>query len=560
MSKLSNISEFQLERRKFKPVLPAILRNGPQAVKPRTGKATQSISDQETVKNIFSSTYGMPVISFVKGGNPAVARKAVKVGIVLSGGQAPGGHNVIAGIFDGLKKANKKNKLIGFLGGPSGILDNKWKEITAPLMDEYRNTGGFDIIQSGRTKIESAEQFAQTKKNILDNNIDALVVIGGDDSNTNAGLLAEYFKRENMSVSVIGVPKTIDGDLKNEQIETSFGFDTATKIYSELVGNVCRDVNSARKYWHFVRLMGRSASHITLEVGFKTQPNIVLVGEEILAKKMTLAQVVDYIIEVVVKRAVAKKNFGVALVPEGLIEFIPEMKELISALNDSLADNECELKVMANIEEKKSFVCGKLDARLSELMRSLPVGIASQLMLDRDPHGNVQVSQIETEKLLIEMVKAKLKEMKKEGKYEGKFSTITHFFGYEGRCGAPSNFDANYTYALGYNAAVLALNNLTGYLSSVRKLIKNPAQWECGGVPFTMMMNIERRKGKEKPVIQKALVVLDGAPFKVLEKNREKWALTESYLYPGPIQYFGPSKVTDITTKTLQYEQAGKVK
>ncbi|HBU70380.1 MAG TPA: diphosphate--fructose-6-phosphate 1-phosphotransferase [Elusimicrobia bacterium] len=553
-----NMSELQAERAKFKPVLPAILKNGAGAVVARQGKRTESISDQETVNKLFENTYGLPVVTFAKGKNPSAVKKAVKIGVVLSGGQAPGGHNVIAGLFDGLKKANPKNKLIGFLGGPSGILDNKWKEITAPYMDHYRNTGGFDIIQSGRTKIETPEQFEQAKNNILDNKIDALVVVGGDDSNTNAALLAEYFKKEGTGISVVGVPKTIDGDLKNEQIESSFGFDTATKIYSELVGNICRDVNSARKYWHFVRLMGRSASHITLEVGFKTQPNITLIGEEILAKKMTLSSVVDNIVGVIAERAELGKNFGVALVPEGLIEFIPEMKELISALNDAMADNEEKLNEMGSVGDKKNFVCGLLPENLASLLKSLPSAIAAQLMLDRDPHGNVQVSQIETEKLLIEMVKVKLRDLKKAGLFKGKFSAITHFFGYEGRCGAPSNFDANYTYALGYNAAVLALNGLTGYISSVRKLLKKSSDWVCGGVPLTMMMNIERRKGKEKPVIQKALVRLDGAPFKTLLQNRDNWALTESYIFPGPIQYFGPSAVTDMTTKTLAYEQKGK--
>ena len=556
MARQNVTSELQQERAKFRPVLPAIIKNGAGTVKPLAGKATKSVADQATVQKLFGNTYGMPVITFARGKNTAVTKKTVKIGVVLSGGQAPGGHNVIAGLYDGLKKANPGNKLIGFLGGPSGILENKWKEITGPLMDGYRNTGGFDIIQSGRTKIETPEQFAQTKKTILDNKINALVVVGGDDSNTNAGLLAEYFKKDGTGVSVIGVPKTIDGDLKNEQIEASFGFDTATKIYAELAGNICRDVNSARKYWHFVRLMGRSASHITLEVGFKTQPNIVLIGEEALAKQMTLSQVVDYIADVVARRAGAKKNFGVALIPEGLIEFIPEMKELIAALNDVLADNDETLKALSSIDEKKHFVYTKLPGHLASLMKSLPGGITSQLMLDRDPHGNVQVSQIETEKLLVDMVRARLQEMKKAGAYSGKFSAITHFFGYEGRCGAPSNFDANYTYALGYNAAALALNGLTGYLSSVRRLVKKPAQWECGGVPLTMMMNIERRKGKEKPVICKALVKLDGAPFKTFIKNRERWAVTENYLFPGPIQYFGPESVTDMTTATLAIEQS----
>jgi pyrophosphate--fructose-6-phosphate 1-phosphotransferase len=545
-------------RVKFMPVLPDILKGGPCAIKPKYGKATKSVADQSAVKKNFPLTYGMPEIAFIKGKNAEVCKKAVKVSVVLSGGQAPGGHNVIGGLLDGLKKANKNNKLFGFIGGPGGILDNKLKEITPALMDSYRNTGGFDLIQSGRTKIETPEQLALAKNNIVKNKLDALVIIGGDDSNTNAGVMAEYFKQNGVSASIIGVPKTIDGDLKNPQIETSFGFDTATKIYAELVGNISRDVNSARKYWHFIRLMGRSASHITLEVGLRTQPNIVLIGEEVLAKKMTLAQVIDAIAKVVIARAKEGKNFGVILVPEGLIEFIPEMKELISVLNDVLADNEEMLSKLHTITDKKEFVISKLPAKLAALMESLPHGIASQLMLDRDPHGNVQVSLIETEKLLIEMLYRKLVALKKESKYGGRFSAITHFFGYEGRCGSPSNFDANYTYALGYNAAVLALNKCSGYLSSVRKLVRNPKQWECGAVPLTMMMNIERRKGKEKPVIRKALVDLKGEPFKQFTKKRDMWAATESYIFPGPIQYFGPVELTDITTATLQYEQASK--
>ena len=553
-------SKLQQHRCKYQPVLPAILQKGPAAVKAKLGKATKSVADQATVKKMFPNTYGLPEITFVKGANSAVAKKAVRVGVVLSGGQAPGGHNVIAGLLDGLKKANSKNKLFGFLGGPSGIVDNKFIEITPALMKDYRNTGGFDLIQSGRTKIETDEQLCAAKDNLLANKMDALVVVGGDDSNTNACVIAEYLKQQGVDVTVIGVPKTIDGDLKNAQIETSFGFDTATKIYAEMVGNICRDVNSARKYWHFVRLMGRSASHIALEVAFKTQPNVVLIGEEVLAKKMTLAQVVDYLAGIIAKRAEMGKNFGVCLVPEGLIEFIPEMKELIAALNDMLSDHEAELAKMTTVAEKKEFIISKLPAKLAALMKSLPAGIASQLMLDRDPHGNVQVSLIETEKLLVEMLRVKLAEMKKAGKYNGKFSAITHFFGYEGRCGVPSTFDANYTYALGYNAAVLALNKCSGYLSSVRKLTKKAKDWECGGIPLTMMMNIERRKGKEKPVIRKALVELKGEPFKFLSKNRGEWALTESYIFPGPIQYFGPEDVTDMTTITLAFEQAKKRK
>ncbi|AKL97988.1 diphosphate--fructose-6-phosphate 1-phosphotransferase [Endomicrobium proavitum] len=554
----TNVSELQIQRRKYQPVLPEVLQAGAAAVKAKEGKLTHSIADREKVKEIFPNTYGLPEVTFVKGANAKIKNKAVRVGVVLSGGQAPGGHNVIAGLFDGLKKANKKNVLIGFLGGPSGILENKYKVISEKVLDDYRNTGGFDFIQSGRTKIETDQQFCSTKDNCTSQKLDALVVVGGDDSNTNAALIAEYSKKENMGMCVVGVPKTIDGDLKNKNIETSFGFDTATKIYAELVGNICRDVNSAQKYWHFVRLMGRSASHITLEVGFKTQPNIVLVGEEILAKNLTLAKVVDNIVSVIKKRAADGKNFGVALVPEGLIEFIPEMKKLISALNDTLAEHASAIAGFDSIEEKKEYVFNKLPANLSALMQSLPAGIASQLMLDRDPHGNVQVSLIETEKLLIEMVQKKLVELKKEGSYKGKFSAITHFFGYEGRCGIPSNFDANYCYALGYNAAVLALNNFTGYLSSVRNLTQAPKKWICGGIPLTMMMNIEKRHGKDKPVIQKALVDLKGKPFKEFAKKRDTWAVTESYIFPGPIQYFGPTEVTDLTTKTLQYEQTKK--
>ncbi len=553
-------SELQTERAKFQPVLPSILKKGPAFVKPKFGKATKSVADQATVKKIFPNTYGLPAVSFVKGNNAAACKKAVRVGVVLSGGQAPGGHNVIGGLLDGLKKANSKNKLFGFLGGPSGIVDNKFVEITPTLMKDYRNTGGFDLIQSGRTKIETDEQLAAAKNNLLKNKMDALVVVGGDDSNTNACVIAEYLKQKGVNICVIGVPKTIDGDLKNEHIETSFGFDTATKIYAELVGNIERDMNSARKYWHFVRLMGRSASHITLEVALKTHPNAVLIGEEVLAKKMTLGQVVNNLVDLIVTRAKAGKNYGIVLVPEGLIEFIPEMKELISALNDALADYETALAKLNTLSEKKEFILGKLPKKLADLMKSLPAGIASQLMLDRDPHGNVQVSLIETEKLLVEMIKTKLAELKKAGKYTGKFATITHFFGYEGRCGVPSTFDANYTYALGYNAAVLALNKCTGYLSSVRKLTRKAQDWECGGVPLTMMMNIERRKGKEKPVIKKALVELKGKPFAYLSKVRAVWAMEDQFIFPGPIQFFGPALVTDITTVTLQLEAGKKIK
>ena len=559
IQKLSSISEVQIARTKFKPVLPEVLKYGAVSVNPVKGKPTQSVADQSDVKKLFKNTYGLPVVTFKKGLNLSVKKnKPVKVAIVLSGGQAPGGHNVIAGLFDGLKKANRKNTLIGYLGGPSGILENKYKEINEKVLNEYRNTGGFDYIQSGRTKIEAYEQFCLTKDNLAICQVDALVVVGGDDSNTNAAMIAEYLKQENVDKCVIGIPKTIDGDLKNRYVETSFGFDTATKIYSELVGNICRDANSSRKYWHFVRLMGRSASHIALEVGFKTQPNIVLIGEEILAKKMTLAKVVESIIEIIIKRSKVGKNFGIVLIPEGIIEFIPEMKELISAINDILMENSDAVVQLSSTEDKKDFVCRKLTKKLSDLMAGLPSGIATQLMADRDPHGNVALSLIETEKLLIEMIQKRLAELKKEEKYKGKFSTMAHFFGYEGRCGIPSNFDANYTYALGYNAAILILNGFTGYMSYVRNLVKPPKQWECGGIPLTMMMNIEKRCGKEKLVIRKTLIDLNGKPFKEFLKMRDEWAINENYVFPGPIQYFGHADVTEMITRTLKYEHSKK--
>lgn len=547
---MSPISPLQKERLKFKPTLPAVFKSGPGAVRPQGGKVPSSVADGEALRGVFPKTYGLPLVSFGKGKNLAATKKTVRVGVVLSGGQAPGGHNVLAGLLDGLKKANAKNKLFGFLGGPSGILDNKVLELTPAVLAAYRNTGGFDLIQSGRTKIETPEQFAAAKKNVAANKLDALVVVGGDDSNTNAALLAEYFKTEGLAASVVGVPKTIDGDLKNERIETSFGFDTATKIYSELVGNIARDILSARKYWHFVRLMGRSASHITLEVALQTHPNFALIGEEVLARKQTLGEVVDGIAGVIAARAADKKNYGLVLIPEGLIEFIPEMRRLISELNDALPQAENA----ASFAEKRGIVRKMLSGETAALLTSLPEALQIQLMLDRDPHGNVTVSQIETEKLLVEMVKARLAEMKKAGAFAGKFSAITHFFGYEGRCGAPSNFDATYCYALGYNAAVLVLNGLSGYLSSVQNLTKPAAQWKAGGVPLTMMMNMERRHGKEKPVIQKALVTLGGKPFAALAEARSAWAKNDDYVFPGPIQYFGPSAVTDAPTQTLLLE------
>jgi len=534
-------SALQIARAAYQPKLPKALQGGGAL---KEGKATQSVADQEEIKKLFPNTYGMPLITFEAAASKAEA-PAINVGVILSGGQAPGGHNVISGLFDGLKSLNKDSKLYGFLGGPSGLIDHKYMELTSDIIDEYRNTGGFDIIGSGRTKLEETEQFDKGIEICNKLNIKALVIIGGDDSNTNACVLAEYYLQKKCGIQVIGCPKTIDGDLKNEMIETSFGFDTACKVYSEVIGNIMRDANSAKKYWHFIKLMGRSASHIALECGLQTQPNICIVSEEVEEKKMTLDAIVSNIANTVAARAANGNNFGVVLIPEGLIEFIPEMKVLIKELNDLLA--ECS--------DVKCAV-SKLSATSAAVYASLPEGIQKQLTLDRDPHGNVQVSLIETEKLLIEMVKVKLDSMKAEGKYVGKFSGLGHFFGYEGRCAAPSNFDADYCYALGFNATQLIASGKTGYMSSVRNTTAPADQWIAGGVPVTMMMNMEKRHGAMKPVIQKALVRLDGAPFKKLAENREKWAIDTCYVYPGPIQYFGPTEVCDQPTKTLALEQA----
>lgn len=549
------ISALQFERSKYAPKLPKALQ-GP--VKVVEGKKTESVADQEEIQKLFPNTYGMPLITFEEGGD-AGSLPVMNVGVILSGGQAPGGHNVISGLYDGLKKLNPENKLYGFLGGPGGLVDHKYMELTDEIIDEYRNTGGFDIIGSGRTKLEEESQFDKGVEVCKQLNINALVVIGGDDSNTNACVLAEYYLQKETGIQVIGCPKTIDGDLKNEMIETSFGFDTAVKVYSELIGNIMRDANSAKKYWHFIKLMGRSASHIALECALQTQPNIALVSEEVAEKEQTLAEIVDYIAKVIARRAEDDHNFGVVLVPEGLIEFIPEMKTLITELNDLLAEGQQsanDFKALATDAEKREYVIGKLSEVSSKVFASLPEGIAKQLTLDRDPHGNVQVSKIETEKLLIEMVDVRLAEMKKEGSYKGSFSAQNHFFGYEGRCAAPSNFDADYCYSLGSTASVLIGNGKTGYMSSVRNTTKPADEWIAGGVPITMMMNMERRHGHMKPVIQKALVELDAAPFLKLAENREKWAIETSYVYPGPIQYFGPTEVCDATTKTLELEQS----
>ena len=543
-------SPLQIARESYSPKLPAALHG---AVKIVEGKKTESVADQADIAKLFPNTYGMPILNLETGESTATAT-AIGVGLILSGGQAPGGHNVISGIYDGLKKLNPANKVYGFLGGPGGLVNNDYIELTDSIIDHYRNTGGFDIIGSGRTKLEEEAQFDKGLENCKALGINALVIIGGDDSNTNACVLAEYFLNIKAGVQVIGVPKTIDGDLKNEMIETSFGFDTACKVYSELIGNIQRDANSAKKYWHFIKLMGRSASHIALECALQTQPNVTIISEEVEANNMTLDQVVEYVANIVAKRSAKGDNFGTVLIPEGLVEFIPAMKKLISELNDLLAHHEAEVNVFETNKEKREFVMTKLSADMAEVFKSLPNTFANQLMLDRDPHGNVQVSMIETEKLLIDMVKAKLKKLKKAGEYSGKFSAQGHFFGYEGRCAAPSNFDADYCYSLGYTASVLIAEGKSGYMASVRNLTESADKWIAGGVPVTMMMNMERRHGAMKPVIQKALVLLDGAPFKALATKREDWAENTKYVYPGPIQYFGPTEVCDLPTKTLVEE------
>lgn len=549
---MENLSSLQVERLKYHPKLPSSLAEGINKLLYKEGSATESVANQSEIKELFKNTYGKPTVTF-SSSSESKSYEQRNVGVILSGGQAPGGHNVIAGLYDALKQANSSNKLYGFLGGPSGIIEGKYIEFTDEFMNKYRNTGGFDIIGSGRTKLETEEQFKASLEVCKKLNISAVVIIGGDDSNTNAALLAEWFVANNAGIQVIGCPKTIDGDLKNEQIEISFGFDTATKTYGELIGNIERDANSAKKYWHFVKIMGRSASHVALEAALQTQPNITLISEEVESKKMSLSSIIDYMTDIITRRSQNGKNFGVAIIPEGLIEFIPEMGAMIANLNDIMSSLEKD-STYSNAEqaEKFSIIENTLSSENSKVFASLPTLIKSQLLMDRDPHGNVQVSKIETEKLLISMIEEKLKGT------GVKFSAQSHFFGYEGRCAFPSNFDADYCYSLGYNAFALITFGLTGYLSSVRNLTAPASEWIAGGVPLTMMMNMERRHGEMKPVIKKALVELDGPVFKKLESNREDWAMNDRYLFPGAIQYFGPSSVCDITTQTLALEQ-GKI-
>jgi pyrophosphate--fructose-6-phosphate 1-phosphotransferase len=543
-------SALQIARAAYQPKLPVALQG---TVVAKEGATTQSVSDQDAIKALFPNTYGMPVIQLEQT-NKSQSYAPINVGVILSGGQAPGGHNVIAGLFDGIKNLNPNCRLYGFLMGPGGLVDHKYVELTNNVIDEYRNTGGFDIIGSGRTKLETKEQFDKGLEILKKLNISALVIIGGDDSNTNACVLAEYYKSIQAGVQVIGCPKTIDGDLKNEMIETSFGFDTACKVYSEVIGNIQRDCNSARKYWHFIKLMGRSASHIALECALQTQPNICIISEEVKERNQSLNDLIDYIAGIIAQRAEKGCNFGTVLIPEGLIEFIPAMKKLIAELNDLLASHKKEFQQVPQSGQRE-YIINNISKENATIYASLPEGVARQLTLDRDPHGNVQVSLIETEKLLAEMVGNRLNEWKAAGKYTGKFASQVHFFGYEGRCAAPSNYDADYCYSLGYTAACLIVAGKTGYMSSIRNTTAPAEAWIAGGVPVTMMMNMERREGEMKPVIQKALVDLNGKPFKTFAAQRDTWALNTEYLYPGPIQYFGPAGICDQPTKTLSLEQ-----
>lgn len=551
-----NTSLFQQERKKYVPKLPNILKKDFKNISLVYGEKTEAIQDGQALKEFFKNTYGLPIVSFTEGESNLSFSKALNIGIILSGGPAPGGHNVISGIFDAIKKFNANSKLFGFKGGPLGLLENDKIELTESLVNSYRNTGGFDIVSSGRTKIEREEHYNKALLVAKENNLNAIVIIGGDDSNTNAAILAEYFKKKGENIQVIGVPKTIDADLKNNHIEISFGFDSATKIYSEMIGNLCRDAMSTKKYWHFVKLMGRSASHVALECALKTHPNICIVSEEVLAKKKTLSEIVDEMVFVILKRSLNGDNFGIVIVPEGVIEFIPEVKSLMVELCNIFDKNIVEFKGL-DIEGMKEVFVAKLSDYMKKVYLSLPLFIQFELVnsiLERDPHGNFNVSRVPTEKLFIEMVQARLSEMKKKGEYKGSFIPVDHFFGYEGRSAFPSNFDSDYCYSLGYNAAILILNGLTGYMSCIKNLNSKPTDWIAGGVPLTMLMNMEERYGVQKPVIKKALVDLEGRPFKEFVENRDKWAFNNLYLYPGPVQYFGSSEIVDEITETLKLE------
>ena len=551
-----SISPLETARLAYEPRLPEVLRGDITRITPALGGPTESDADQNELRELFPLTFGAPIARFTEGNNTAIARPW-KIGVVLSGGQAPGGHNVIAGIFDAMNKADPAGILYGFKGGPSGLINDEVTEITAETVNRFRNTGGFDMIGSGRTKLESESQFEHSLQTCRRHGIEGIVVIGGDDSNTNAAVLAEWFRQKKAGITVVGCPKTIDGDLKNEHIEASFGFDTAAKTYSELIGNIAKDANSARKYWHFIRLMGRSASHIALECALQTRPNICIISEEVRTKNLSVNQIVDDIASVVAARAARGMNFGVALIPEGLIEFIPEASRLIAELNDILARDAEYFGTLKTVDDQREWVNRELSKDSSYVFSALPRGIQMQLLDDRDPHGNVQVSRIDTEKLLIELVQERLEKMRIDGEYQGRFSALAHFFGYEGRCAFPSNFDADYCFALGFSAFLLLGAGLTGYIANIAELHSPPAQWIPGGIPLTMMMNMEQRHGRRKPVIRKALVELEGAPFKALAAHRAQWALESAYTFPGAVQYFGPPEVSERTTRTLELEKTG---
>ncbi len=552
---MNNSSVLDKKRKSYRPKLPKVF-DTDAGITLSEGKPGEAAGNRKKIRELFPETYGLPQVTFKTG--ERTEYRPLNAGVILSGGQAPGGHNVIAGLYDGLKYCHPDSKLYGFLGGPSGLTENRYRELDAETVDRYRNTGGFDMIGSGRTKLEKEAQMEQALENCKDLGIEALVIIGGDDSNTNAAVLAEYYQQKGEDLTVIGVPKTIDGDLKNDMIEISFGFDTATKVYSELIGNIGRDANSAKKYWHFIKLMGRSASHIALECALRTQVNFAVISEEVADKAQTLDDIVNDLANVVAARAEQGDNFGVAIIPEGLIEFIPEMKILIAELNELMAKHGKDIDSLHDADDKRKYISKKLQEHSKKLYLSLPKTIAEQLIMERDPHGNVQVSLIETDRLLVEMTGERLEAIRSEGKYKGTFKTHTHFFGYEGRCSFPSNFDADYTYALGYTASMLASNRRSGYMSAVRHLCDAAENWVPGGIPITQMMNIERRRGKDKPVIKKAMVDLEGKPFRALAAHREKWATGTHYVYPGPIQYFGPAEVCDIKTLTLSLENNTK--
>lgn len=565
----------QAEKMRAAPYKNTSLKPSPQEA--AHGTPAQDAAHQAEIASLFPHTYGMPIVHLIKG-KSTINNKPLRAAALFSGGQAPGGHNVIAGLYDALKKAHPDSVLYGFLGGPDGLLTGNAMEITSGIIAQYSNTGGFDMIGTGRTKIETPEQVAAAIKTVQQLALDAVVIIGGDDSNTNAAVLAEYFVQHRVSTQIIGVPKTIDGDLRYKhtgcssipcahpdtssgspntscaRIETSFGFDTATKIYADLIGTIARDTSSSKKHWHFIKLMGRYASHITLECALRTQPNVSLIAEEIADKNMTLQQVAHLITDAVVKRAAHGESFGIVLIPEGIIEFIPEIKTLIRELNAAIEQYPTAFAALSAFDKKRAWLGEHISTESAQVLCSIPEDIVKELLMDRDEHGNLQVSRIETEHLLVGLVKKQLAELKAAGVYKGKFSAQTHFFGYEGRSEFPSNFDANYCYALGRTCCVLIANRLTGYMTSVYNLAAPPAEWQPCGIPLTKLMDMEVRAGKPKPVIKKAIVDLNAQPFKTFAAHRDRWAVETTYIFPGPIQYFGSAELCDECPKSLLLE------